>query len=134
MEPKKFDLFSALYPGGVLFANRAAMERGDYKQLALVSPAGNIRLYAARDYIPADAWQQIESTANDNRQKTRERLRAGLYTGQPWQRDYFRGRILEEISNYTSDAAWGSFWSDYTAAADQDAKNAAIIAHYIANF
>ena len=119
---------------GATVCNSAVTENGDYKTIAHISNAGHIKLYVDRDYIPADAWQQIESTANDNRQKTRERLRAGLYTGQPWQRDYFRGRVLEEISNYTSGAAFSAFWSDYTAAADQDAKNAAIIAHYIANF
>lgn len=84
---KKFELFAGLFPGGTIYANKAIKENGDYKNLALVSPAGNIRFYCSPETIPAEALEKIKSTAERNEAETRARLdreltAPGIYEGQ----------------------------------------------------
>ncbi len=50
---KNFDLFLGCLGNGITVCNKAVSEHGDYKRVAHISPAGNIRLYVSADYIPA---------------------------------------------------------------------------------
>ena len=50
------------------------MEHGDYKTIAHISPAGNIKLYVNPDYIPPDDMKRIESAAERDRAEFLRRL------------------------------------------------------------
>ena len=44
---KKFDLFMGCLGNGLTVCNKAVMENGDYKMVAHISPAGNIKFYVS---------------------------------------------------------------------------------------
>lgn len=58
-----FKLFMGELGNGVTVCNSAVMEHGDYKQIAHISPAGNIKYYVPVLSIPGDALLRIEHTA-----------------------------------------------------------------------
>jgi len=66
---KKFDLFMGYLGNGLTVCNRAVMENNDYKMVAHISPAGNIKLYVAENYIPADDMARIKSAADKMREE-----------------------------------------------------------------
>lgn len=92
---KKFELFIGYLGNGATVCNSAFMENGDYKQIAHISVAGNIKLYVKEDYIPKDAMEKIKATAQSHREQTIKRLDLEL-SG-----DYGYDRTLDEICNYT---------------------------------
>ena len=74
MTAQKFKLFIGYLGNGATVCNSAVMEGGDYKTIAHISNAGNIKLYVKPGYIPEDAMEEIKKTAADHRKKTEERL------------------------------------------------------------
>lgn len=71
---EKFELWMGYFPGCVVVCNKAARENNDYKEVARISYAGNIKYYVQKWYIPADALQKIEETAKGERAKFDEWL------------------------------------------------------------
>lgn len=61
---KKFELFFGCLGNGTTVCNKAVTENGDYKTVAHISEGGNIRLYVAESYIPADAMEKIKVIAS----------------------------------------------------------------------
>ena len=60
----KFELFMGSLGNGLTVCNKAVMEHGDYKQIAHISPAGNIKWYIPVESVPGDALLRIEHTAD----------------------------------------------------------------------
>lgn len=50
---KNFDLFLGCLGNGITVCNKAVSEHGDYKRVAHISPAGNVRLYVSPNSNPA---------------------------------------------------------------------------------
>lgn len=67
---EKFDLFVGYFGNGATVCNKAVHDHGDYKKIAHISPAGNIKLFVRPGYIPADAMIKIENIARNHKQKT----------------------------------------------------------------
>lgn len=61
---KKFELWFGCFGNGTTVCNKAVEENGDYKKIAHISEGGNIRLYVAESYIPAEAMKKIRAMAN----------------------------------------------------------------------
>lgn len=74
MQAKIFELFMGHLGNGTTVCNKAVMEYGDYKTIAHISPAGNIKLYVNPDYIPPDDMKRIESAAERDRAEFLHRL------------------------------------------------------------
>ena len=91
-----FELFIGYLGNGATVCNKAVQEHGDYKQVAHISVAGNIKLYVKENYIPKDAMEKIKATAQSHKEQTIERLERELTN------DYGYGRILNECCNYTN--------------------------------
>lgn len=60
---KKDDLFIGEFPGCVVFADKTVEERGDYKQLARVSHAGNISYVEDESKVPEWAREAVKRQA-----------------------------------------------------------------------
>ena len=75
MKSNKFELFMGHLGNGTTVCNKAAMEHGDYKTIAHISPAGNIKLYVNPDYIPANDMKRIEAAADRDRAEFLRRLK-----------------------------------------------------------
>lgn len=74
---EKFELFCGCLGNGTTVCNKAVTENGEYKKIAHISEGGNIRLYVAESYIPAEAMEKIRAMANRDKaefQKRFERL------------------------------------------------------------
>ena len=97
MVAKKFELFIGYLGNGATVCNKAVCENGDYKQIAHISEAGNIKYYVPVDYIPGDALLRIEHLADTHRENTKQRLDRELTATQKWQRNHSFSRILEEV-------------------------------------
>lgn len=74
MKARKFELFMGCLGNGTTVCNKAVEEHGDYKRIAHISPAGNIKLYVDPDYILADDMKRIEATADRDRAEFLRRL------------------------------------------------------------
>lgn len=74
MKARKFELFMGCLGNGTTVCNKAVEEHGDYKRIAHISPAGNIKLYVDPDYIPADDMKRIEAAADRDRAEFLRRL------------------------------------------------------------
>lgn len=59
----KFELLYGCLGNGTTVCNKAVTENGDYKKIAHISEGGNIRLYVAESYIPAEAMENIRAMA-----------------------------------------------------------------------
>ena len=64
MKAKKFELFMCCLGNGTTVCNKAVMEHNDYKHIAHISNAGNIKLYVDEDYIPAEDMKRIKVYAD----------------------------------------------------------------------
>lgn len=71
MLAKKFDLGMYHLGNGTTVCNRAVKEHGDYKYIAHISAAGNIKFYVPEDYIPPEDMARIRSCADSNKAKFR---------------------------------------------------------------
>ena len=63
----KFELFMGCLGNGVTVCNKAVLEHGDYKYVAHISNAGNIKLWVPEDYIPEWAMEKIKVVAEENK-------------------------------------------------------------------
>lgn len=61
---KNFELFMCCQGNGLTVCNKAVEEHGDYKQIAHISPAGNIKWYVPCGYVPGPDLLRIEHTAD----------------------------------------------------------------------
>lgn len=64
---RKFELFMGYLGNGCTVCNKAVEEHGDYKQVAHISNAGNIKFYVPVESIPGDALLRIEHVADTHR-------------------------------------------------------------------
>ena len=143
MTAKKFELFIGYLGNGATVCNSAVYEHGDYKTIAHISNAGNIKLYVAPDYIPAEAMQKIQETAEEHKKKTLAALDQSLNITKyskmgaeyaKMQEEHERGRWLDELSRYLPEDGWRDFWEEYKPAATTEEKNAAIIKYIMLYF
>lgn len=131
---RKFELFLGCLGNGTTVCNKAVYENGDYKTIAHISPAGNIKLYVKPDYIPAADMEKIKRVAAADRQKTKSRLEKALNPALPaWQYSHNYGRLLEECADYSP-------WEKADQLFDElknktpDEKNKILIDYYLTNF
>lgn len=61
---KPFELFMGRLGNGLTVCNKAVMEHNDYKQIAHISPVGNIKWYVPVSYVPGPELLRIEHTAD----------------------------------------------------------------------
>ena len=61
---KNFELFMGELGNGLTVCNKAVEEHGDYKQIAHISPAGNIKWYIPVSSVPGPDLLRIEHTAD----------------------------------------------------------------------
>ena len=71
MKAKKFELFMCCLGNGTTVCNKAVKGHGDYKTIAHVSDAGNIKFYVSEDYIPETDMQKILRLAEYERKEFR---------------------------------------------------------------
>lgn len=71
---RKFELFYGYLGNGTTVCNKAVEENGDYKKIAHISEGGNIRLYVAESYIPAEAMEKIKAMANRDKAEYMKRF------------------------------------------------------------
>ena len=128
MKAKTFKLFMGCLGNGISCSNSAVIENGDYKSVAHISPAGNIKLYVKPDYIPADAMKSIQEAAARCKADTLSRLELELST------NYGYMRTMDEISNYTTMVTFDKFWSEYKNAGSRADKVEVIKKCYLENF
>ena len=57
---KKFELWFGCLGNGTTVCNKAVEENGDYKVIAHISNAGNIRWRVKESYVPAEDMKRIE--------------------------------------------------------------------------
>ena len=68
MSAKKFELFMGCLGNGITVCNKAVIEHGDYKTIAHISNAGNIKFYVNESYIPEPDMEKIRKSAKINRE------------------------------------------------------------------
>lgn len=68
---RPFKLFMGCLGNGTTVCNSAVMENGDYKNIAHISPAGNITFYVHESYIPAEDMTKIRNIAKSDAEKFR---------------------------------------------------------------
>lgn len=61
---KKYDLMFCSLGNGLTVCNRSSVENGDYKNVAHISPAGNITWYEKPGQIPGADLLRIEHNAH----------------------------------------------------------------------
>ena len=72
MSAKKFELFMGCLGNGITVCNKAVIEHGDYKTIAHISNAGNIKFYVNESYIPESDMEKIKKAAEHNRETFRK--------------------------------------------------------------
>ena len=92
----KFELFMGSLGNGLTVCNKAAMEHGDYKQIAHISPAGNIKWYGPVGYVPGPALLRIEHTADAMYHNFRTALERDIAANR--ERMYFRMLMALSVS------------------------------------
>ena len=85
---KNFELFMGCLGNGVTVCNKAVMEHGDYKQIAHISNAGNIKFYVPASTIPGPDLLRIEHTANAMYENVKQAIERDLAADRA--RMYFR--------------------------------------------
>ena len=101
-----FELFIGYLGNGATVCNKAVYENGDYKHVAHISVAGNVKLYVQPGYIPNEDMEKINELAARHKKETEERLDKELKD------DYHYGLILEECCNYTPYNEWNKLLND----------------------
>ena len=83
-----FELFMCCLGNGLTVCNKAVEEHGDYKQIAHISPAGNIKWYIPVSSVPGPALLRIEHTADAMYHNFKSSLERDLSANKA--RTYFR--------------------------------------------
>ncbi len=60
---ENFELWFGHFGNGTTVCNKAVEKNGEYETIAHISDGGNIRLYVADSYIPAEAMENIKAMA-----------------------------------------------------------------------
>ena len=107
MRAKKFELFMGCLGNGTTVCNKAVKEHGDYKTIAHISPAGNIKLYVPADYIPPDAMEAICNSAARDRERFIDNLELEI-KHRPHQ-------IYEKMLDALSTSEWLDFSKKHSA-------------------
>lgn len=128
MKAKNFELFIGYFGNGATVCNSAVYENGDYKYIAHISPAGNIKLYVTADYIPPEAMQDILRVAERHATETRARLERETAT----QYGYYR--TLDEICNYTPYRVQDELFKDLKQCATDEERREVVKKCYMQNF
>lgn len=92
----KFELFMGCLGNGLTVCNKAVMEHGDYKQIAHISPAGNIKWYIPVESVPGDALLRIEHTADTMYHNFKSALERDIAANR--ERMYFRMLMALSVS------------------------------------
>ena len=88
----KFELWFGCFGNGTTVCNKAVARNGEYKKIAHISEAGNIRLYVPESHIPPTEMEKIRAMAIRNKAEFRrcfERL--------PQATQY--GKIIDKVSH-----------------------------------
>lgn len=91
---ENFELFMGSLGNGLTVCNKAVEEHGDYKQIAHISPAGNIKWYIPVSSVPGPALLRIEHTADAMYHNFKSSLERDLAADKT--RTYFH--MLDELS------------------------------------
>ena len=91
---EKFELWLGCFGNCLTVCNKAVEVNGDYKTVAHISNAGNIKLYVKESYIPREDMKRIEELAENNRKSFIAKLKADIKTNPS--RVY--RKMLEELS------------------------------------
>ena len=91
---EKFELWLGCFGNGLTVCNKAVEVNGDYKTVAHISNAGNIKLYVKESYIPREDMERIKEVAENNKKSFIEKLKADIKSNPS--RVY--RKMLEEIS------------------------------------
>ena len=92
MIAENFELWFGCFGNGITVCNKAVEENGDYKKIAHISDGGNIRLYVAESYIPAEAMEKIKAMANRTKAEFMKR-----FESLPEAEQY--GKILDRVQH-----------------------------------
>ena len=123
---KEFELFIGYLGNGATVCNKAIEENGDYKTIAHITVAGNIKLYVKPDYIPSDAMKRIKKNAEQHKKETEKMLDLEL-------KHEIYGRILDECCDYTPYDKWHSLLENLKDKSDEE-KRQIIKEFYLTNF
>lgn len=91
---EKFELWLGCFGNGLTVCNKAVEVNGDYKTVAHISNAGNIKLYVKESYIPREDMERIKEVAENNRKNFIAKLKADIKSNPSM---VYR-KMLEEIS------------------------------------
>lgn len=123
----KFDLFIGYLGNGATVCNKAVQENGDYKTVAHISNAGNIKLYVKPDYIPPEDMNKIKALAAEHREKALNTLALELSTS------YGYSRTVECLADTLPLKEMGEMFDKLKTLAP-DEKKTYITQMYLANF
>lgn len=104
---KNFELFMCCLGNGVTVCNKAVTEHGDYKQIAHISNAGNIKFYVPASSIPGPDLLRIEHTANGMYENVKQAVERDLAADRA--RTYYRMldalpyHVYKRFTNETQD-------------------------------
>ena len=91
---EKFELWLGCFGNCLTVCNKAVEVNGDYKTVAHISNAGNIKLYVKESYIPREDMERIKEVAENSRKDFVAKLKADIKANPS--RVY--RKMLEEIS------------------------------------
>lgn len=91
-----FELFMGCLGNGLTVCNKAVEEHGDYKQIAHISPAGNIKWYIPVSSVPGPALLRIEHTADAMYHNAKQAIERDLTADKA--RTYYR--MLNALPTY----------------------------------
>ena len=103
MLEKREDLFIGQFPGCLVFADKTEEEYSDYKELARVSHAGNIKYSVVPSLLPDWALKIIAEQAEKKKQEWQEYAELEIKC----RPSYFYGKMIEALP-----------WQDYRAWVD----------------
>lgn len=75
---EKFELWLGCFGNGLTVCNKAVEVNGDYKTVAHISNAGNIKLYVKESYIPREDMERIKEVAENNKKNFITKLKADI--------------------------------------------------------
>ena len=92
MIAENFELWFGCFGNGITVCNKAVEKNGEYETIAHISDGGNIRLYVAESYIPAEAMEKIRAMANRDKAEFMKR-----FESLPEVEQY--GKILDRVQH-----------------------------------
>lgn len=94
MDNKMFKLWIGCFGNGLTVCNEAVEVNGDYKTVAHISNAGNIKLYVKESYIPREDMEWIKEVAQNNKKNFIAKLKADIKANP----SMIYRKMLEELS------------------------------------